>query len=143
MPDVIESVGYTGISCGFLITLATVVFTGMFFSLSEGLYLNDKTVVFVHGFRISRIPIDRMKRIGIVFHQEKNGCYSAAVKLVLQDGKAINKDYSKQFQNLKMNKRFVMFAYTIPEQQTHKIADRLSDKKLCSFSWVNTDDHTV
>lgn len=52
------------------------------------------------------------------------------VKFVYRDGKVFNKDYSKQFRNMK-NKKLAISMYTITKRKVNRICNKLLDLSIC------------
>lgn len=111
--------------------LSAIILIGVIITPLNGMIITKKeTILFLVDFRVKKFNIKDLERLAIVFTEWKNSKYSVMIKFVYRDGRVFNKDYSKQFSNMK-NKRLVMSMYTITKRKVETICNKLLDLNIC------------
>lgn len=111
--------------------LLALIFIGIIITPLNGMIITKKgTILFLPDFRLKKFNVKDLEKIAIVFTEWKNNKYSVMIKFVYRDGKVFNKDYSKQFRNMK-NKKLAMSMYTITKRKVERICDKLLDLNIC------------
>lgn len=79
-----------------------IIFIGIIIKLLNGMIITKKgTILFLSDFRLKKFNVKDLEKIAIVFTEWRNNKYSAMIKFIYRNGKVFNKDYSKQFRNMK------------------------------------------
>lgn len=111
--------------------LLAIIFIGIIITPLNGMIITKNgTILFLPDFRLKKFNIKDLEKITIVFSEWENNKYSVMVKFVYRDGKVFNKDYSKQFRNMK-NKKLAISMYTITKRKVNRICNKLLDLSIC------------
>ena len=117
--------------------LVTIIFVGIIITTLNGMIITKKgTILFLPDFRLKKFNVKYLERIAIIFNEWENNKYSVMIKFVYSDGKIFNKDYSKQFRNMR-NKKIVMSMYTIPKRKVERICNKLFDVNVCIVTIID------
>jgi hypothetical protein len=111
--------------------LLAIIFIGVIIIPLNGMIITKKgTILFLPDFRLKKFNVKDLEKIAIVFTEWDNNKYSVMIKFIYRDGKVFNKDYSKQFRNMK-NKKLAMSMYTITKRKIERICNKLLDLNIC------------
>lgn len=111
--------------------LLVIIFIGVIITPLNGMIITKKgTVLFLPDFRLKKFSVKHLEKLAITFTERENNKYSVMIKFVYKDGKVFNKDYSKQFRNMK-NKKLVISMYTITKRKVERICNNLLDLNIC------------
>lgn len=110
---------------------SAIVFIGIIITPLNGMIITKNgTILFLPDFRLKKFNVNDLEKIAIVFTEWENNKYSVMIKFMYRDGKVFNKDYSKQFKNMK-NKKLAMSMYTITKRKVERICNKLLDLNIC------------
>lgn len=117
--------------------LLTIILIGVIITPLNGMIITKKgTILFLPDFRLKKFNIKDLEKIAIIFNEWENNKYSVMVKFVYKNGKIFNKDYSKQFRNMK-NKKIAMSMYTITKRKVKIICKKLLDLNNCVVTIID------
>ena len=117
--------------------MLAVIILGIVITPINGMIITKKgTIFYVPDFRIKKVHVEDLERLSLVFNEWGNCQYSVAVRIVNKDGSIFDKNYSKQFSNMK-NKKLAMSIYTIEKRKVDKICEELLDFENCIITIVD------
>lgn len=124
--------------------MSIIIFIGIIITPLNGMIITKKgTLWFIPDFRILRFNINYLNRLSIIFSEWENNKYSVQIKIIDKDGKTFYKDYSKQFKNIRKNKKLLMAIYTISKRKANKICNKLLDLDICFITIIDKNKNII
>lgn len=123
--------------------MLAIIFTGAIITALNGMTITNKgNILFLPDFRLRIFNLKDLKKIAIIFNEWENNKYSVMVEFVYSNGNIFNKDYSKQFRNMK-NKKLAMSMYTITKRKVEEICDKLLDLNICAITIIDKNSNII